>query len=116
MSRPKKIHNGVTTSIFIEKDLKEIAKLCKVSDSDLWVRGLKATLETSNNKQSLERLLQIYMFERAEIDKHINRIKDKLIDDKLPQRLLIKEFDGGEQYEIDEKDYDPSTMKVIKRL
>jgi hypothetical protein len=112
MGRRKKNKEKVVTSIYVDKDLKDVADLCNVSDSDLWMNGLKATLQANGSQDALKKLLLIYKIESEDIHKKIQVIESKICDnvgkirvrkkgDDFWQLIEPEEFDPEEYVKLD---------------
>lgn len=110
MSR-KKFKDGVVTTIYIEKDFQDISRSCGFSDGELWTYGLKCKLESANTRQAYEKLLSILEQEKRELDDKINTIRAKI--SVSPRRIKVRDFESKDIYEIDEKDFDPKTMRKV---
>lgn len=104
MGRRKKLKDKVTTSIYIDKDLKEVADLCNVSDSDLWMNGLKATLNANGSQDALKKLLKIYEIERDDAEKKIEIITSKIIDKVA--KFWVRDKGDDTEYLINVVDFD----------
>jgi hypothetical protein len=105
MGRRKKDKEKVVTSIYVDKDLKDVADLCDVSDSDLWMNGLKATLQANGSQEALKKLLNIYIIERDDLQRKIDIIQQKIID--KVGKIWVRDKGDDCEYPIEPSQFDP---------
>lgn len=111
MARKKRINDGVVSSIYVERELKTIADLCKVSDSDLWTRGLKSTLEAVDTPTAWKHLLKIYEFEEKNLQEKMQKIRDKI--GEVYEMIYVRDNGDDRVYQIREVDFDPKTQRRV---
>ena len=105
MGRRKKDKDKVITSIYIDKDLKDVADLCKETDSALWTNGLKATLKANGSQEALKKLLKIYQIELEDTKRKISIIESKIID-KIG-KIWVRDKGDDMEYTIKPEEFNP---------